>query len=67
MLAYCARNWDYYLSVGNAGFALATLASMPWDKLATCLFVTLPVGLWSWYRLIDYLKTRHAKHIRRHH
>ena len=61
MFAYLNRNWDYLLSCGNASFTLATLTTLPWDRLLTVLFVTLPVGVWSWFRLIDYLKERLAK------
>ena len=61
MLSYLNRNWDYILSLGNAGVTLATIAAWPWDKIASLLFVTVPVGVWSWFRLIDYLKERYAR------
>lgn len=61
MTAYLNRNWDYLLSLGNASFTLASISAVPWDKLLTVLFVTLPVGVWSWFRLIDYLRNRYAR------
>ena len=61
MLAYLNRNWDYLVSLGNTSFTLAMLSSVSWDKVLTVLFVTLPVGVWSWFRLIDFLKARYAK------
>lgn len=61
MSAFFNRNWDYLLSLGNTSFTLALLSSVPWDKVLTVLFVTVPVGIWSWFRLIDYLKERYAR------
>jgi hypothetical protein len=46
----------------------ATIAAIKLDltpsELFTILFVTVPVGLWSWLRLIDALKARFTKNAR---
>jgi hypothetical protein len=58
---YFSRNWDYLLSLGNTSFTLAMLSAIEWDKVLTILFITIPVGVWSWFRLIDFLKDRYAR------
>lgn len=60
MLDYIHRNGDFLLSLGNAAVTVGTITALPWDKVLTILFVTIPVGVWSWFRLIDYLKARYA-------
>ncbi len=62
MTGFFHRNWDYLASLGNSAFTIATFAALPWDKVATLLFVTLPVGLWSWVRFIDYMRSRNSIH-----
>jgi ATP/ADP translocase len=62
MIDYLHRNGDFIASWGNALVTVGTITSfLPWDKVITVLFVTVPVGVWSWFRLIDYLKARYAK------
>lgn len=49
------------LLVGWAN-SVCTLAAfsfkLSFSEVLTVLFVTIPVGIWSWFRLIDYLKQR---------
>jgi hypothetical protein len=47
----------------NVGLTLAAIKfSISVPELITFLFVTVPVGIWSWWRVIDTWKQRKNKH-----
>lgn len=56
---------DFKTGLIGWGNSVATLAviklGLTIPEAATMLFVTIPVGIWSWLRLIDYIKNRKAK------
>ena len=54
-------------AIGWANSVLSIAAiklSLTIPEATTLLFVTVPVGIWSWLRLIDYVKNRKTAHAR---